>query len=279
MGFGVSGKMSGYNSEERAIQPRKSVHDVFELKCRLMILYKTLEDTHDSIGRAFEEIDQYDFHDLNINARAEGPAEDRIEKAIDQRCWEYLIKLYQLEKYMLCTDYADMEKQIDNFDFPKFTVENSNAWVSSLKHTIHTSVQKLIEDVFTRITEETYTTGSSYSTRVKKKRNNNGIDKNFIITTGDVNQIRWYSNRPTITDDLEKACYIIDGKLLPEVTLKQSLHKEDRIEGENEYFKIRICNNGNTHYTWKKEEIRDRLNFYGSKRGVIGENIRIKILE
>lgn len=270
---------STYNDEERGIETRKSIHDVFALKCRLMDLYKTLEETDDKIGKAFEEINQYDFHDLSINARAEGPVENRIEKSIDQRCWEYLIGLYHLEKYMLCTDYAAMQKQIENFDFPVFTIENSDSWVSSLKHSIHTSVQKLIEDVFTRITEETYWTGSSYSTRLKKKRNNNGIDKNFIITTGDVNQIRWYSNRPTITDDLEKACYIIDGKLLPDVTLKASLHKAARIEGENEYFKIRICNNGNTHYAWKKDEIRDRLNFYGSKRGVIGESIRIKIFE
>lgn len=269
--------MSEYNEDEREVVVRKSVHDVFAVKVRLLTLYKTLEGTNKQIDDAFKEIDQYAFHRLDIDHNTKASGENLIEKSIDQRCWRYIIGLYHLEKFMLCTEYKKMMGQIESFDFPVFTVESAEGWLSSLKHLVYESVQKLIEDVFRRITDETYWVGGWNGQ--KKKRNNNGIDKFFIITTNDIRAIDWYSSEPTITDDLEKACYIIDGKRLPDVTLKATLYKEKRVTGENEYFAVTICKNGNTHYRWKKDEIRERLNLYGSKRGVIGDSAKIKVFD
>ena len=166
-----------------------------------------------------ESINNYSFY------RIQREVHDSDERNIDQRCWMYLIKLYSLEKYMLCTEYQKLKDKITYFDFPVFNVENANSCVLSLKSMVYESIQKLIEDVFERITQETYYTGSGYSNRKEKKRNNNGIDKHFIITTGDNYAINWYSGRPTITDDLEKACYIIDGQELPEVTIKNAMRR------------------------------------------------------
>ena len=81
---------------------------------------------------------------------------------------------------------------------------------------VYESIQKLIEDVFESITQKPTGPDPGIPTGLKRKRNNNGIDKHFIITTGDHYAMRWWSGRPTITDDLEKACYIIDGRELPE---------------------------------------------------------------
>jgi len=136
----------------------------------------------------------------------------------------------------------------------------------------------LIEDVFNRITNEDYFTGSGYSNRTRKKRNNNGIDKHFIITTNDHYHLGWYSGKPTITDDLEKACYILDGQSVPEITIKETMRRGKIWESENKYFRIRVCKNGNTHY-WLHDDIRNKLNLYGARKGIIGENIKIKVFE
>jgi hypothetical protein len=47
---------------------------------------------------------------------------------------------------------------------------------------------------------------------------------------------------------------------------------------ENDYFSVKFCKNGNTHYTMN-EEIREKLNKWGPEGNIIGENIKIKIFE
>ena len=251
---------------------RKSIQDVYEIKLKTLAAFEQIDSVCKQADQLMESINNYSFYRIQKNVH------DSNEKNVDQRCWMYFIKLYSLEKYMLCTEYQKLVDQINNFDFPVFNMETADSWVLSLKSMVYESIQKLIEDVFQRITQETYWTGSGYSNRQKKKRNNNGIDKHFIISTGDHYAMNWYSGRPTITDDLEKACYIIDGRDLPEVTIKATMRKGKIWESNNDYFKIRICFNGNTHY-WLNDNIRQKLNFYGANRGQLDSNCKIKIFE
>lgn len=261
--------------EDKEIELRTNVNDIYEVKLAVIKLFQGMSAADRKVCDLLETIGAYGFYrfDKNFNTRA--PGEDWLEKTVDQKCWHRMVEIYQLEKYMLCTEYDKLSKQIEQYNFPVFNVDNAQAWLDDLKRLVYESVGKLISDVFERIVTKTYETGSSYSTRQKKKRNNNGIDKNFIITTYDSN--RW-NHSPTITDDLEKACYIIDGKLLPEQTIKSLMSSDKVNEYENDYFKIKIHKNGNTHY-WIKDDMRAKLNYYGAKRGVIGEKIRIKIFE
>lgn len=258
------------------VMARKTIYDLWQIKTDALSACERMNKEYKLMDDLLESIGSHVFYHLNYQGGSHG--EDYIEKALDQRIWQYMIKIYNLEKYMLCTEYEKLQKQIYDFNFPVFTIKNAEGWLTGLKAVVHESVQKLIEDVFERITKDTYWTGSGYSNHKKKKRNNNGIDKHFIITTNDHHHLGWYSVRPTITDDLEKACYIIDGKELPEITIKTSVKKDGIWEAENAYFRVRFCKNGNTHY-WLKDQIRERLNFYGAKRGVIGNSIRIKVFE
>lgn len=256
---------------------RKSIQEIYLIKCDLLSAYSRLQSEDKRITELMEQLNDYPQHDINYKCEYHG-SEDRLEKEIDRDIWHYLVKFYNLKKYMLCTEYDKLEKQIYGYDFPEFTLENANGWLSALKKVVYENIQKLIEDVFNRITQDTYYTGSGWSGRAKKKRNNNGIDEHFIITTYDLNHLNWYDGRPTITDDLEKACYIIDGKQVPEITIKSRMRQGKIWESENDYFRIRVCKNGNTHY-WIKYEIRNKLNLYGARRGVIGEDIKIKVFE
>ena len=247
-----------------------------DLRERLIVEHDKMYACKDNIQKMFEAINAHDFVVLKISDS--NCYEHPIVKSIDQRMWFYMVRLFNLEKYMLCTEYKKLESQICDYDFPEFTLANAEAWLSSVKLLVYENVQKMIEAVYNGVVDGTYYTGSGLSGREKKKRNNNGIDSVFILSTNDYNGVAWYSHRPTITDDLERLCYIMDGKMLPDYTIKQTMRREKRWESENEYFRIRVCKNGNTHY-WLKDNIRERLNFYGAKRGVIGRDIKIKIFE
>ncbi|GEM_PF-2746901 len=261
------------------IVKRKSIEDIYKIKLTMLSQLESLQKLDKEISEAFRDLNGYE--PVRIDYRYDNHGENREEKYIDRTCWKYLIRLFELEKYMLCTDYEKVCKQIDDFNFPVFTIDNAEGWIASLKDIIYDNVRTMMKSVYERITEgHYYTGGSSYSTRAKKKRNNNGIDKHFIMTTHDWSRVFGYSySRLTVTDDLEKLCYILNGKKLPEKTIIRTLERYGKNDtAENEFFKIKLCKNGNTHY-WIEENTRNKLNLYGADPSKIGENLRIKVFD
>ena len=258
------------------IAKRMSVEDVFRQKCVLV-------DRIEALERLDEEISEL-YHDINgcspmrADAHWENFGENRHIRHVERACWRYLVQIFELERYMLCTEFKEMEKKIDGFNFPEFTVESAYAFIDSLHDTIYSNVRMMMRTVYANLCDGTYHTGSGYRAP-KKKRNNNGIDKTFILSTRDYMRIfGYYGDVPTITDDLEKLCYILDGKRLPEQTLIRAMRAEKTDEWDNGYFSIKVCKNGNTHYQMN-EEIRAKLNVYGPEPGRIGEDIKIKVFE
>ncbi|MFA5048745.1 MAG: DUF4942 domain-containing protein [Patescibacteria group bacterium] len=204
-------------------------------------------------------------------------AEECNEKYIDRIIWGFLVKSYQLGKYMLCTKYSDLKKSIENYESPVFNPENAIGWLSVLKEDVYENIEKLIVSVYQELITGTYHTGNGCNNRVKKKRNNSGVDTHFILGVSDY----YYMNRecnlkPTFTDDLEKACYLLDGKKIPDITLKQRMYADKQYTGENEYMKIVVYQTSNTHYTLN-EEIRAKFNRLSDNAGKIGKDIGVKI--
>lgn len=205
--------------------------------------------------------------------------EDRDEKYIDKALWRYMVKLFNLKNYMLCTEFEKMEKQIENHDFPQFTQQNAEAWISGLKGLIQNNVQTLVKQVYREIVDGYYYTGSGYSSREKKKRNNTQVDRTFILFTNDYLAVFGYSfDRPTVTDDLEKVAHLLSGELIPEISLKQAMRSAKTAEGENRHMKVVFRKNGNTQYTLS-DDIRDLLNKYGPDGRSLGQDIKIKIFD
>lgn len=256
---------------------RLDVQSIFALKVKHLALMEQLVKTDKEISQTLEPIHAYAPYRLDY--RYADCHEKRETRDIDQSCWSYLVRLYELEKWMLCTEYKKLLKDIETYATPEFTVANAEGWVLGLKALIHDNVKTLVKQVYDSITQEKYLTGGNYHTGTMKKRNNNGIDKTFIITTRDYSRIFGYwSSTPTITDDLEKACYILDGKALPDVTLMKRAQSERTKEVANDYFSVKFCANGNSHYTMQ-ENIREKLNRWGPTGNVLGENIKIKVFE
>ena len=265
------------------IVKRLTVDDIYKIKLEHLRNVGLLKSTFEKIYIGLNPIHAYSGYYLDDRSNFKYQ-ENSTEKNIDYYCWMYVVGLYHLEKYMLCTEYNKMMKEICNGKTPVFNPENAKMWLHGLRELIYENIKTMIESVFEKLMTKKYGTGNKI-----KKRNNNGIDKNFIITTRDYQSIHGYysysfgTNNPTVTDDLEKVCYILDGKNLPEITIKMKMKNNSTydcrcVEMENAYFKIKTCKNGNTHYTIN-DDIRNKLNKLGADSSIIGENIRIKEFE
>lgn len=255
------------------IQVRHTVQSLFSLKLELLDNMKKLKALDKQIRDNFQEINGYSPYRIDCNFRVW--SENVDEKAIDQALWYYLARLNNLEKYMLCTDHEKMMKEIEECRTPDFTIENADGWIAGLQGLIRENVKTLVQDVYSRIVNGVYYTGGRNGD--KKKRNNNGIDKMFILRTGDYNSIfSYYSSRPSIMDDLEKVCYLLDGKVLPEKTIRGQFRDSKNAEYTDEYMTVKLCANGNTHFKLA-DKTRAALNKYGPTGATLGENIKIKI--
>jgi hypothetical protein len=194
-------------------------------------------------------------------------------KILDYRYWRYMVQYFHLQDFMLSSEYEKLSNEVEHFRTPEFTYENVIGWVAGMKDLINNGVKTLAESVYNEIIKATYETGSR-----TKKRNNNGVDKRFIIRTGDYGYDYCCSREPTITDDLEKLCYILDGKELPEHRMKEKIYRDYRYLGETScpYFSIKVCKNNNTHFLLTDETVA-RLNKIGNDGFSIGEDVKIKV--
>lgn len=258
------------------IQVRHTVESLYSLRCSTLESAKTLWAAEKELSDKYQSIVGHSPYRVENCNRIYGTDQDK--KSIDQALWRYLVRLYNLEKFMLCTDFKRMIEEIDHYQTPDFTIENANGWIAGLKDTIRDNVNTLVKKVYSDITSGYYYTGGGYRGD-KKKRNNNGIDKTFILYTCDWSTVfAYWQDKPSIMDDLEKVCYILNGKSLPDKTLRDALRSNKTETANNEYMSVKLCKNGNTHFVISDETLQ-LLNRYGPSGAVIGENIKIKVFE
>lgn len=195
-------------------------------------------------------------------------------KILDCRYWRYMVSYFHLEDYMLSSEYEKLSNQVEHYQTPEFTYENVMGWVTGMKDLINHGVEELANSIYQKLINAKYITGGK-----TKKRNNNGIDKRFILHSNDYGY-RWSASSPTITDDLEKLCYILDGKQLPEVRMKQAIYNYENnyYLGSTScpYFSIKVCQNNNTHYCLTDETVA-RLNKIGANGNILGSDVKIKV--
>lgn len=257
------------------IQVRHTIQSLYVKKLKMLDLSEQLKATDHQLSEEYKEISWYSPYRLDSRTRTPSDKERSFdEQCIDQAMWYHLVNLYELEKFMLCTDYDKLRADIDNFRTPVFNIENAQGWVDGLQNLILENVKTLVKDVYDRIVNGTYYVGKE-----KKKRNNSGIDTHFILYTGDHSGLfKYWQQRPSIMDDLEKVCYLLDGKTLPKNTLRARIMNSKEPEMSDDYMTVKVCANGNTHFKIK-DDIKNKLNMYGPKGATIGEKIRIKVFE
>ena len=260
----------------KELQKRYTIENLYQLKLDAIQSIEELKNVDDKLRSNLQSIKGYPPY--RFDWRFENHGENREEKYFDRIIWRYFINLCHLEKYMLCTEYEKMIKEIEEFRTPEFTPTNAEGWLLNLKKLIYENVRLMCKRVYDKLINGHYYTGSGYNAP-KKKRNNSGVDKRFILRTNDYSRIfgYWY-NEPTITDDLEKVCYLLGGETLPEDTIITKAKKDKICEVNCNYFSVKFCKNGNTHYLMN-DNIRDKLNLIGPDGNILGESIKIKILD
>lgn len=257
------------------IEKRQTVETLYDIKLKSLGLVERLEKIDENLNKTLEPL--HGYVPYRLEWRFENYDEDRAVKYFDRAIWRYFVKLCNLEKYMLCTEYEKLQADIEQFKTPVFNPENAQGWLDNLKSMIYENVRLMCKRVYDSLLTGTYRTGG-WNTP-KKKRNNAGVDKRFILTTNDYSRIfGYYYNRPTITDDLEKVCYILGGKTLPEKTIITQARDKKLSEIDCGFFSVKFYQNGNTHYLMT-DETRNRLNLIGPTGNIIGEDIKIKIFE
>lgn len=256
---------------ETNIATRHTVETLYSLKLDLLRKMDLFESMDRDIVASLMALKSYSPYYITNKCQFRG--DDRNEKYVDRIIWKYIVDLFFLHRYMLCTEYEKLQQDIENGNTPRFTVENARAWLEGLSELINDNVKTLIHQVFAEITQGHYYTG-----RICKKRNNNGIDKNFILYTNDYSSLFGYwTSKPTVTDDIEKVCYILAGQAMPKLTAKDSMRNDKAMKYGCEHFTLTVHQNGNSHYALA-EPIREKLNLYGPQGAIIGENIKIKIV-
>lgn len=204
--------------------------------------------------------------------------QETYQKNLNRQFWMILLEKLYMKKYMLCSTYDKLIEDICNNNIPEFNYTSITSWIRGVKKLIYDNVTSLCKEVFERLTNATYQTSSRWDAP-RKKRNNNGVDGYFIITTYDHDRIFDFRNALTTTDDFEKVLYVLSGKMMPDEPLIRQMRKDQTDKYENEYIRIRVYKNGNTHYTIKDKGILEKINTIGAGKGTLGEMIKIKILE
>jgi len=256
---------------------RLTIADINDIKNKVNNICIKIEQLLKQHRDLLEPLHKYDIIQLKYDCQRSPHNKESWDRKLNSICWDYLQKTCNIQDYMLCTDYDKFMDQIhDTRDLPEFNLTNVTCWLNGLKKNIYESAKKLIQTVYDKAINSTYWTGN----KQRKKRNNAGIDKHFIITTYDYCRIFNYYYKPTFTDDFEKACYLIDNKKYPDTPKNiMSIAKyEKKTELSNNYFELKIYKNGNTHFNIINNEILKKLNMLGNGKLSIGENIKIKIL-
>lgn len=249
---------------------RETIQSLILSRNKTLELYSNLKEVHLKLCQEHSIVKPYEIVKLEFMSRKYDL--DEI-KEFDKYYWHKLLLLFSIERFMLCTEYEKIKwKILDDCDFLPFTEENVQGFLESCSAWIKDGVNEMLKRVFEQLIDGYYYVG-----KVRKKRNLNGVAKDFILYTFDYNRIAFYRDSPTITDDLEKLCFLIAGKELPKIGMIQQIEKSKIFTAENDYFSIRVCKNGNTHYKFK-DGFEKKINFLYADRTKIGDATKIKIL-
>jgi hypothetical protein len=256
---------------ETGIEKILTVDELLMIKYRLDATIDAIQQGKEDLHAELEKVEGYVPHEYYTSHSTKSD-----KKEAEKYLWLYLLRAYRVEQYILSDEFNEVQKSVYDKEAPDFTEANVRGWIDGLAERMYSGAVALIKKVYADLVNGTYHVGGWNGE--KKKRNNNGIDSNFILSAYDYSSLYGYHiSKPTITDDLEKACYLLDGKRLPDQRLKETMRLANATTGKNEYMEITVHKNNNTHYKLT-EEARARLNKYGPEGNEIGEAVKIKIL-
>ena len=270
---------------ENELQKNYSPEQLEALKTNLMNIYQVIIEKQEELQKLWESVCHLGSP-VSLNIRFKTNNRDikwNIEREFDRDAWEYFFGSANLQDIMSQKELESYHKRLD--DPEPFTAEAARKYIANGFEIAKNVLDNLVKEVFDKLISSFYIPGGNYN-KSKKKMNNMKIDK-WFRTCESITKCKYgrgweeYYRRPAIFNDLEKCCYILDGKKPPRHPDKIC----DRLRGidgnviENEYFEVVLYKVGNQKVRFKRLDILKKLNKYGAPGNSLGQDIRVSVFK
>lgn len=197
---------------------------------------------------------------------------DKLRKTIDWKFWDIVLDISQVEKFISSKEKSDMRyKMMD--EPPIFSADDARKLISGIMNSTEALATNLIKKIYSELANASFYVGNKYNAK-KQLKNKNKIEKSFRMSVfssyGLPSYVMHNDEKVAILQDLERVCYLVDGKLQPEIQGNIVNKIEEGLRTGNlniagEYFNIIIFKNGNVKVDFKDKDIVDKINLWGSR--------------
>jgi len=224
--------------------------------------YALLAEAQDELKSAFsEKLSGFDTVDRNIYSSDPLNICEQIKIKINRSAWEYAVNQLGIKKVLsvkrtaeLCERFSSQSK----FEWPAFTTANVMNEFIELSKAANSLLAESVKEVYEYLRPGA-NQFNKYKTNNKYARF--ALGKKVILTNIFAYQryLTEYSE-PNIVA-MDRVFHALDGKSITDSYVSPLVDKMNTSkDGETEYFKYKIYQNGNMHLEFKRMDLVDKLN-------------------
>ena len=247
--------------KETVAQKVKRRDEQAEIILQIVTLAKKLNSVTHELSQKLRYPDSINQKDL-----------DELRQELDKRFWWEMLDEYQAEKFMTSVDknkfFDDLDKKA-----PIFDMANVMQMVGGFLSSRESIATNMIAKIYENITDEIFRKGNR-GEGVKKLQKE--LPKSFRLSIfytygrGLPYYVSASNSRFSSITDLERACYLCDGKLQPD--RQKGIESATTLALRNgetfvscPYFDLQLFKNGNVKITFTNLEVLRTLNKWGRK--------------
>lgn len=208
-------------------------------------------------------------HISNYDGKVE---KGNIIKEIDYKFWSIALDLSQVEKFISSKEKSDMKEKMHE-NPPEFNYTQAKNLVHSVMSSTEALATNLIKKIYSELTNTAFYAGNHYRA-TKQLKNKNKIEKSFRMSVfsryGLPSYVRHNDAQVAVLQDLERVCYLVDGKLQPDsqgnivTKLEQALRAKELVVN-GDYFTLTMFKNGNVKVDFNDLDLVKKINLWGAK--------------
>jgi len=198
---------------------------------------------------------------------------EQLRKSLDAEYWHEFFQQNQVEKYLTSSDAEKMYAEVDENPIA-FNSVNANNMLASFIGSKEATAMNMVKKIYKELTNAFFRKSGSNNIERRIQKNvpmSLRLSIFCCYSDGLPSYVSESNSKFSLISDLERACYLVDGKLQPDVQKSvTSLTTEVLRKGEQfvdaPYFKFKIFKNGNIKLDFKSQEVLDKLNKWGETR-------------
>lgn len=246
----------------------KKRDDQAEIILKILDLAKQLDHCNHEVSEKVRFSDYINEKDI-----------DDIRQKLDQSFWVQTLDECQVEKFLTTTDKEKLFESLEK-DTPTFNEKNVLDSLESFRSSKGARATDMISKIYKEVTDAVFRVGNKHQ-QPQEKRLQLGICKAIRMSIFYRNgrslpsYISSNNSNFNIIDDLERACYLVDGKTQPDRSLNitaltdLALRKNEMFV-DGPYFTLKIFLNGNVLLKFKSLKVLETLNKWGRENNTLG---------